>query len=124
MADDWRAEYEARRAEEEAPARDTLRDACGLLARLGVRTLHLAYDGEDGAGSVFGLALEPRPAAGIPDGLEAALRDAAYWLLPPGWEIDAGSCGTLAIDVRTRKARRDHHRRLRATEQDAAEFDL
>jgi hypothetical protein len=124
VADDWRAQYEDRKAEEEPQARANLRKALDVVQRLGVRTVYLAYDGEDGAGSIFGMALEPPPPAGLPEGVEEMVRAGAYWLLPPGWEIDAGAEGTLTIDVPTRKARRDHTRRLRSSEDTADELDL
>jgi hypothetical protein len=124
VADEWRAEYEARKAEEEPQARANFEKALAVLQRLGVRTVYLVYDGEDGCGSVFGLALESNPAAGIPEGVEQLVRDGAYWLLPPGWEIDGGAEGTLEIDLPSRKVRRHHTRRIRSTEDAAAEFDL
>jgi hypothetical protein len=124
VADNWRVQYEARKAEEEPQARANLRKALDVLQRLGVRTVYLAYDGEDSAGSVFGLVLEPQPPASLPEGVEEMVRAGAYWLLAPGWEIDAGAEGTLTIDVLARKARRDHTRRLRSSEDMADEIDL
>jgi hypothetical protein len=123
VAGDWLADYEARKAAEEPGAKAALREALDELQRLGVRTVYLGYEGEDGAASIFGLAFEPQPASEIPESLQEAVRTAAYWLLPPGWEVGGGSFGTMAIDVLRRKATRDHTRRVRFAK-DNEEFDL
>jgi hypothetical protein len=124
MAEDWRAEYETRKAAEELHARRQLGTALDLFARLGVRTVSLMYDGGDGAGSLYGVAFDPMPPAGIPEGLAEVVRASAYWLLPAGWEIDDGSYGPLTIDVATRKAHRGHHRRIRSSEDNVDLVDL
>ncbi len=112
MSEDWRAEYEARRAREQPLALDDLRRCCWLLGRLGVSTVRLAYDGADFAGSVRCTAFEPAPAAGVPEGVAEVLQEAAHWLVPAGWEVGAGSYGTLTLSVPTRTVRRDHRRRV------------
>lgn len=124
MADDWLDEYRSRKAKEERTARDCLRRACDVLARIGVRTVKLTYDGEDGSGSAYHVAYEPEPPDGLRDELDEVLKEAAYWLLPPGWELDAGAFGALTLDLPARKAYRDHHQRIHFSQQVVEELDL
>jgi hypothetical protein len=124
VAEDWRADYQARKAAEEPEAKANLRKALDLLDQFGVLTVYLAHEGEEGAGSIFGVVFEPLPADGIPEAIEDMVRAAAYWLLPAGWEMNAGSFGTLVIDVCKRKARLDHTRRVRFVQENTEEIDL
>src|SRR5947208_1047806 len=103
MAEDWLAAYEAQKTKEQEQARQQIHRACAVLERLGVATVTVAYDGVGDSGSVEGVAFDPEPAAGVPEGLTHLIEGAAYAFLPGGWEINEGSFGTLEIAVSERK---------------------
>ncbi len=124
MSDNWKAEYEAKRSAEQKEAEKQIRKVCEVLEGLGVKTVTVHYDGEGDDGSIEDVDFEPEPAAGIPNGIDDVIRDAAYDFLPDGWENNEGSFGTLEIDVGERKVHRDHSWRVVETESDQAEFEL
>ena len=59
------------------------------------------FDGTNDSGSVKKPVFHPSPAVELPFGLAEELR--RCWWLPSGWEINAGSSGTLTLDVATGK---------------------
>jgi hypothetical protein len=86
-----------------------LRRACEVLALLGVATVRVRYDGSGDEGFVEEVVYEPAPPAGVPDGLGGLVNNFVYAFLPDGWEINAGSYGTITVDVKSAWALHDHH---------------
>jgi hypothetical protein len=104
--------WEQREAREREESKVGLRKACEVLARLGVRTVEVHYDGAGDSGFIQELDYDPEPQAGIPEGLRGLVEQFVYSHLPGGWELNEGSFGTVTIDVSSRKARRDHNWRV------------
>lgn len=104
----WRAEYERRRQEEEAYGRAQLRYAAGVLLFLGVERVIARFDGAGDEGFVEEVTYEPPPPAGIPEGFQDVIEDAVCLLLPGGWEINAGSFGTVTLDAATGEPAIEH----------------
>jgi hypothetical protein len=106
--DAWRAEYERKCREGEAQGRAQLRYAAGVLRFLGVERAIARFDGSGDEGFVEEVAYYPPPPAGIPDGFQEVIEDAVCLLLPGGWEINAGSFGTLTLDAATGEPAVEH----------------
>ncbi len=113
--------WQEREARERKEAEADLRKACLVLARLGVETVEVDFDGPGDEGFLKGVRYRPEPPAGIPEGLEELVRNFVYRDLPGGWEINEGSYGTTRIDVSTASADTDHH--WRTEEEAEEEFD-
>lgn len=96
---EWLERYHREQREREAAARAGLAYYAPLLARLGVRTATASFDGQGDEGWVQPAAFHPPPPAGLPDGTADALHQLFSELLPGGWEINAGSFGTITLDT-------------------------
>lgn len=105
---DFMARYHRERAAAETRARADLRYVAGVLRLLGVATVTAAFDGSGDEGFVEDVTYDPDPPAGLPDGLRDVIDDAVCDLLPGGWEINAGSFGTVTIDTATGEPDVDH----------------
>ncbi|MBX9626224.1 MAG: hypothetical protein K2X82_20665 [Gemmataceae bacterium] len=106
--DDWMAKYEAERAAAGRKARAELRYAAGFLRLLGVERVTAHFDGEGDEGFVQKVEYRPAPPAGVPRGAEEAIEDAVCELLPGGWEVNAGSFGTVAFDTAAAEPEVEH----------------
>jgi hypothetical protein len=84
-----------------------------LLAGCGVATADAEYDGAGDEGCVG--TITARGAGGevipLPGEVEEAVGDFVSDTLPRGWEIDAGSDGTVTFDVAARRVRYAHYAR-------------
>jgi hypothetical protein len=107
-----------REARERQESEQGLQIACAVLDRLAVRSVEVHYDGAGDSGAIEKVLYQPEPRLGIPEGLQELLETYVYRHLPGGWEINAGSFGTVNLDVRTRQAQQDHHEREDDTEYD------
>lgn len=105
---DWMAKYEAERAAAGRKARAELRYAAGFLRLIGVERVTAHFDGEGDEGFVRKVEYHPAPPAGVPRGAEEAIEDAVCELLPGGWEINAGSFGTVTFDTATAEPEVEH----------------
>ncbi|MCG8584116.1 MAG: hypothetical protein MI757_05335 [Pirellulales bacterium] len=108
-----------------AKARAMLATTCDQLAEQGVDTLRIAYDGYGDSGSVESItAFADKKEMELDDKLHQTLRDAAYDLLPGGWEINEGSYGELVVDVANRQVSREHNWRVESSEYEGDTFAL
>jgi hypothetical protein len=105
---DFYAQYERSRREAETKGRADLRYAAGALQLLGVERAVARFDGSGDEGFVEEVTYHPAPPAGIPEGLQDVIEDAVCQLLPGGWEINAGSFGTVTLEVATGETVIDH----------------
>jgi len=104
-----RETWQQREAREKREAEEGLRTACAVLRRLGVLQVEAKYDGVGDEGWVQEVRYTPEPSPGLPEGLEELIIKFVETQLPPGWEVDSGSNGTMTIYVTTGKADLEHH---------------
>ncbi len=103
----------------------TLAALCDQLAKSGITTVRLQYDGYADSGTIdLVTAFVNDQEIGLDDQLKDQLRDAGYELLPGGWEIDCGSFGELVIDVPNRKLTREHNQRVEDSEYEEESYEL
>ena len=98
------ARYEREQREREAKARAELNYYSPMLALFGVRTVTAAFDGYGDDGEFENPVYSPPPPAGLPDGLDRTLQWLFAQFLPGGWEINAGTFGTVTFDVASSEA--------------------
>ena len=94
-----------------------------------VATIEAAYSGYGDSGCIDGV--QYRDAAGervdrvhLPTELIERLENLLYEFLPAGFETDAGSQGTLTLDVQTGKVTIQHQENVTETRDSTREFDL
>jgi hypothetical protein len=97
--DQWWADYQRQEAERLERSEQLARYAAGALRFLGVRKVEVEFDGSGDDGEVQEPVYTPTPSHALPEGLEALVTQACHGLLPGGWEINAGSFGTITINV-------------------------
>jgi hypothetical protein len=98
-ADDWYREYQRRQREREQNAKRVVDYVVPVLRFLGVERVTVDFDGAGDSGEVRPAVFAPAPGGAVPEGLGELILEACYGLLPGGWEINAGSFGTLTIDA-------------------------
>ena len=83
-----------------------LREIVRKVQTLGASTIEVDYDGIGDSGGIDAVRLYADgrclPNVAMPRKLENSLDEAILQLLSwqrPGWELDAGSCGTVIIDI-------------------------
>jgi hypothetical protein len=99
---DWAADYRRRERERRWAAQQRIDYALDALRFLGVEKVTVEFDGHSDEGELKNLQFLPPP-AGPPEGLEHLLEDALGDMLPGGWKIEAGSFGTITLDVASGK---------------------
>jgi hypothetical protein len=105
------------------PDDEGLVELCAELASLGVATIEARYDGSGDEGWVEEVHFIPAPPADAE--AEDLTERVEVWIaerLPPGWEINEGSFGSVRIDVATRRVDFDHHDRYE--DETDASFDV
>lgn len=124
--DDFLARWAALEAQQRARGCQLLRDACDQLADLGVARVTIPYNGFGDSGTVEAPEAAGRDttAIALPAPLAQALRDAVEWILPGGWEDNAGACGELILDVAERTVLRAHYWRVESSEYDEVSIKL
>ena len=106
-------------------AHENARAALAQLAHLGIETLRIAYDGYGDSGSVEHVtALKGDKEVDLEADLCEAIVEAAYDLVPSGWDQNEGSYGVLAVDVASRKITREHNWRVESSEYEEEVFEL
>ena len=104
--DDIMTDFERRWAEREREAERQKREAeqmaaylCGALRFLGVRQVTAVWDGYGDDGQTGDPVFDPPLSGELPFGLPDEIDRLWDPILPPGCEINAGSFGTLTLDV-------------------------
>jgi hypothetical protein len=97
--DDWYREYQRRQRELEQNSRRAVDYVIPVLRFLGVEKVTVDFDGAGDSGEVRPAVFTPAPGGAVPEGLGELIIAACQGLLPGGWEINAGSFGTLTIDA-------------------------
>ena len=107
----------------EGVAEDDRLDAlCAALRALGVAVVRVDYCGYGDEGYAEDVQVEPEGVA-LPDALRQQVEDWACERLPAGWEVGAGSQGSVTIRVDRGRARFDHEDNTERTEDDPFTID-
>jgi hypothetical protein len=101
-------------------------ECCLKLAALNVVRMEVRYSGSGDEGAIdqilaFSALGQPIE---LPGEIGKRIEDWIYELIPPDFEIDSGSHGTLTLDVANRHIRIDHDNIVRTTENEVLEYDL
>ena len=103
--EDWFTRYQRERAERrleaEARAKATIAYLAKALRFFGVEKVTAEYDGYGDDGSTEAAAYHPTLPGELPFGLAEEIDGIWDAFLPSGCEINAGSFGTLTLDVAT-----------------------
>src|SRR5262245_10966075 len=97
--DDWWAQYQRKEAERLKHSEEMAEYLMGALRFLGVQRVPVAFAGYGDDGDVEDPVYEPTPRRGLAEGPDYVLRQCCSGQLPGGWEINAGSTGSVVIDV-------------------------
>lgn len=122
---DWYSRMQNEREDAAAKAITTLKALCEQFAALGIEEVRLTYDGYGDSGVIENVTAM---AGGEEVDLEGSLRNdfynAAYDLLPFGWEDNSGSFGDIILHVGERRIVREHHERIEEINYDEEEWEL
>jgi hypothetical protein len=106
-------------------AQQLLAVTCDRLTELGITRVLITYDGYGDSGNIESVvAYAGEEDVELASEIDAALQEAAYDLLPGGWEINDGSFGELVLDVSERRLVREHNWRITESEYEEEEFSL
>jgi hypothetical protein len=121
----WFARLEQERKDAAEQAKATLRSLCKQLARLGAQEVRLVYDGYGDSGVMENVtAMSDGQEIPLEESLRNEFHNAAYDLLPSGWEINEGSFGVLVLKVDEDRIVREHNWRIEETEYEEEEWEL
>jgi len=114
-----------RQQQEQEEAVAKFAELCDQLAKSGITSVQLAYDGYGDSGMFNDVtAFVGEKECELSSNLKEELQDAGWSLLPGGWEINSGSFGELNINVADRRLIREHSWRVEDTEYVEDEYDL
>jgi len=107
----WLEQYNREEEECNKKARQAMTFYLPVLRAMGVSRVLVYFDGSGDSGSIDRLEIRSSATAEgvisalarweIPSHITEALGEAAYTVLPGGWEINEGSSGYVELDVRT-----------------------
>lgn len=98
--EDWLAKYRRQEAERKKHGEDLAAYLSRALRFFGVERVEVRFDGQGDDGEVETPEYIPIPHGELPHGLASAIEESCWGLLPGGWEINAGSVGTITLDTR------------------------
>ncbi len=121
----WFARWERERKESVSRAKVTLHSLCEQFAAKGIEKVRFAYDGYGDSGDIEQItALANGREVPLEEPLHGDFYNAAYDLLPAGWEINDGSFGELVLNVPERRLTRAHNWRITETDHEEEEWEL
>lgn len=97
-------------------AKETIKDLAGVLRQRGFEIVELIYSGSNDEGFINEVSAYLSPSdepTRLEEEIENKLREAAYSFLPPGFEINGGSEGVIAINLSDATVKVHHNHRLR-----------
>lgn len=110
-------QLESRRGDNLKQSCEALRHVRKHLVEQKIETVIVAYDGYGDSGAIESItAYRDKNKVELGDELTTAIREAAYGILPGGWDVDCGSLGELVINVRLRTITREHNWRVEDTQ--------
>ena len=99
--EDYLAHYEREKAARKRKAEATVAHLSGVLRFFGVERVTAKFDGSGDDGSIEPAAYHPTLPADLPFGFSEQFPECWLPFMSPSWEINAGSFGTLTLDVAT-----------------------
>jgi hypothetical protein len=122
---DWFSRMQKERQDAASQAVATIKSLCGQFAALGIEEVRLTYDGYGDSGVIEDVtAMAKGEEVALEGSLHNDFYNAAYELLPFGWEDNAGSFGDLVLHVNERRLVREHHERIEDVNYDEEEWEL
>lgn len=140
-ADEWLKDYFANLANRQAKGVAGLRDAIPFLARLGITSITMSYEGSGDSGDIEDIFITSKENAPktceeldaalkkFPEELNAykrfcvnELKERVFEILPPGFEINDGSYGEVIINCETGKIHRENNERFTEVRTDEEEW--
>jgi hypothetical protein len=122
---DWFSRMQTERQDAASKAIAAIKSLCEQFAALGIEEVRLTYDGYGDSGVIEDVhALAGGEEVALEGSLRNSFYNAAYDLLPFGWENDAGSFGDLILHVKERRVVREHHERIEEVNYDEEEWKL
>ena len=122
---DWFSRMQKSRQDAASKAIAAIKSLCKHFATLGIEEVRLTYDGYGDSGVIEEVTAK---AGGEEVALEGSLRNdfynAAYDLLPLGWEDNTGSFGDIILTVDEHRLVREHHERIEEVNYDEEEWPL
>jgi hypothetical protein len=102
-----------------------IKSLCEQFAALGYEEVRLTYDGYGDSGVIEDVhAMAGGEDVELKGPLHNDFYNAAYDLLPLGWEDNSGSFGDIILYVRERRLVREHHERIEEVNYDEEEWEL
>ena len=125
QATDWYSRMLQSRQDAASKAIATLKSLCDQFAALGIEEVRLTYDGYGDSGVIEDVhAIAGGEEVELKGSLHHDYYNAAYDLLPFGWEDNYGSFGDIILYVRERRLVREHHERIEEVNYDEEEWEL
>jgi hypothetical protein len=118
--DEWMAKYLREQEQRVANAKADLKKKMVELGKLGLHHVKVHYDGSGDSGEIEEVAFAKADGTEfVPeDGVEDAISDIVYGMLPGGWEINEGSYGdvTISVEGEVVKVKHEHNERIEKVE--------
>ena len=125
LGNDWYSRMQKERQDTASKAIATLKTLCDQFADLGFDEVRLTYDGYGDSGVIEDVkAMTDGEEVDLKGSLRNDFYNAAYDLLPFGWEDNAGSFGDIILYVGERRLVREHHERIEEVNSDEEEWEL
>ena len=122
---DWYSRMQQSRQDAASKAIATLKSLCEQFAALGIEEVRLTYDGYGDSGVIENVkAMAGDEEVALEGSLHNDFYNAAYDLLPFGWEDNTGSFGDIILYVGERRLVREHHERIEEVNYDEEEWEL
>lgn len=122
---DWFSRMQKSRQDAASKAIAAIKSLCVQFAALGIEEVRLTYDGYGDSGVIEEVtAMGKGEAVAVEGSLRNDFYNAAYDLLPFGWEDNTGSFGDIVLHVGERRPVREHHERIEEVKYDEEEWEL
>jgi hypothetical protein len=138
---EWWVQQARKEAETRAHGVDGLKEALPFLARTGITTLTMSYNGEGDSGDIEDIEIQgaetaPKTGEALDEALKMfpeetnayarfcveELKDRAFEILPAGFEINEGGYGQIVLDCENNKVRIEHNERIMEIRYDEQEW--
>lgn len=109
---------------------EVMNEICEELLGLGIGDVHIEYNGasdEGWIGEITAKALQGSAELAIPTGINDQIERWAYDVLEnyhPGWEINEGSDGRIALNVSAKTASLSHNENLVTQKNETTDFSV
>lgn len=108
--------------EREKKSKAALKEIAETLFLMGVKHAYVNYNGEGDSGDISYIGYDKINKEPVPPELDEKLKDAAWALLPSGFENNDGGYGEITLDCVNKKVHMEHNERI--VEIDTTEKDI